>query len=161
MKLDKNTLIKLIKEQMSKMKELDEEREVLEEEPIEHLEDPNTGKQKEEDHSEAGYTGTAPLNEEEEKLNEEKEELEEEKDGRVIEKGYKGKEYKGVPGMKKYLKEVIEETITDMIKNEKFDLGKCIKDLDGKKGIDNPAAVCRSGEIATTGKAQPTRGHQK
>ncbi len=54
------------------------------------------------------------------------------------------KEYRAIPGMKKYLKK------------GKFDLGKCIEDLKGEEGIKNPAAVCRSAEIALTGKAQAT-----
>lgn len=56
------------------------------------------------------------------------------------------KEYRAVPGMKKY------------VKRGRFDKSACIGDLKGKKKIRDPAALCRSAEIALTGKARPTRG---
>ena len=44
------------------------------------------------------------------------------------------------------------------VKDDKFNLGKCIEDLKGKEGIENPAAVCRDAEGAETGEYQSTRG---
>lgn len=60
------------------------------------------------------------------------------------------KEYKALKGMDKYKK------------GEKgFDKSACIEDLEGKEGIDDPAAVCRAAEIAHTGEAGPTREGNK
>ena len=55
------------------------------------------------------------------------------------------KEYKAIPGMKKYLEK------------GKFNNSKCISDLSDKENIKNPAAVCRAAEIVLTGEAEPTR----
>lgn len=74
-----------------------------------------------------------------------------EKNKNIVTKKYKGKttgkkkEYKAIKGMHVYVKD-----------DGKFDLSKCIDDLTGKEGIDEPAAVCRAAEIAHTGKAHAT-----
>lgn len=70
-----------------------------------------------------------------------------EKGPKIKKRKYKGKEYKAIPGMKKYKK-----------KGGGYSLSKCISDLEGseraKKKIDNPGAVCMAAKIAHTGTAK-------
>lgn len=84
--------------------------------------------------------------------------------GKVVSREYKPEEgpkkvYKAIHGMKKYVKE--EEKKEEELDEQKFELGKCIKDLEDKPEIDNPAAVCRAAEIAHTGEAHGTRTKKK